>query len=181
MTRRQANRRTLTRFGLLAAAMFGFGFALVPLYDVFCDLTGLNRDAAQALANNTQVDASRTVRVEFVANDGLATVQDGAVWRFTAPTAPVRAHPGQLVRVDYELVNLTDRTLTGRAVPSYGPARAGAYFQKIDCFCFREQRLAPGERLTLPVLFVLDRKLPADLPVVTLSYTFFRLPPGVNT
>jgi cytochrome c oxidase assembly protein subunit 11 len=83
--------------------------------------------------------------------------------------------------VDYELVNLTDRPLTGRAVPSYGPARAGAYFQKIDCFCFREQRLAPGERLTLPVLFVLDRKLPPDLTVVTLSYTFFRLPPGVNT
>lgn len=176
MNPRQANTRTLTRFGLLAAAMFGFGFALVPLYDVFCDLTGLNRDAAQALANNTQVDASRTVRVELLAN-----VQDGAVWRFTAPLAPVRAHPGQLVRVDFELENLTGRPLTGRAVPSYGPARAGAYFQKIDCFCFREQRLAPGEKLTLPVLFVLDRKLPADLTVVTLSYTFFRLPTGVST
>lgn len=176
MNPRSANNRALARFGLLAAAMFGFGFALVPLYDVFCDLTGLNRDAAQALVNNTQVDYGRTVRVELLAN-----ARDEGSWRFTAPREPVRAHPGQLVRVDYQLENLTDRPLTGRAVPSYGPARAGAYFQKIDCFCFREQRLAPGEKLTLPVLFVLDRKLPADLTVVTLSYTFFRLPPGVST
>lgn len=167
----QANARTLRRLLLLAAAMFGFGFALVPLYDVFCDLTGLNRDAAQALANNTQVDASRTVRVELLAN-----VQDGRAWRFTAPERPVRVHPGQLARVDYELENLTDRPLAGRAVPSYGPAAAAGYFKKIDCFCFREQHLAPGQKLSLPVIFVLDRAIPPDMTVVTLSYTYYDQP-----
>lgn len=164
----RANAMTLRRFGLLAAAMFGFGFALIPVYDVFCDLTGLNRDAAQALANNTQVDFSRRVRIELVAN-----VQDDAVWRFSAPAKPVDAHPGQLVRVEYELENLTGRPLVGRAVPSYGPAAAAAHFKKIDCFCFREQRLAPHEKIRLPVLFVLDKGVDRAMSVVTLSYTFF--------
>lgn len=169
----RANRRTLGRLLLAVLAMFGFAFALVPLYDVFCDLTGLNRGELQALARNTQVDVSRRVRVELVAN-----VPDGATWRFAAPVQPVNPHPGELVRVDYELENLTDRPLTGRAVPSYGPAAAAAYFRKIECFCFRDQTLAPGERRVLPVLFVLDRTLPADMGVVTLSYSFFRTPQG---
>ncbi len=172
----RTNASSLRRFGLLAAAMFGFGFALIPVYDVFCDLTGLNRDAAQALANNTQVDFSRRVRIELVAN-----VQDGAVWRFGAPSRPVDAHPGQLVRVEYELENLTGRPLVGRAVPSYGPAAAAAHFRKIDCFCFREQRLAPHEKIRLPVLFVLDKNVPRDLGVVTLSYTFFEQGGGKRT
>ncbi|PIV88164.1 MAG: cytochrome c oxidase assembly protein [Hydrogenophilales bacterium CG17_big_fil_post_rev_8_21_14_2_50_63_12] len=164
------NRRTSLRLTLLSAAMFAFGFALVPLYDVFCDLTGLNRDAAQALANNTQVDASRSVRIELVAN-----VQDGALWRFAAPRLPVEVHPGELVRVEYELENLSDRPLVGRAVPSYAPLAAAAHFKKIDCFCFREQHLAPHEKVRLPVLFVLDRGVARDMKVVTLSYTFFAL------
>ena len=164
------NRRTSLRLTLLSAAMFAFGFALVPLYDVFCDLTGLNRDAAQALANNTQVDASRSVRIELVAN-----VQDGALWRFAAPRLPVDVHPGELVQVEYELENLSDRPLIGRAVPSYAPLAAAAHFKKIDCFCFREQHLAPHEKVRLPVLFVLDRGVARDMKVVTLSYTFFAL------
>jgi len=164
------NRRTSLRLTLISVAMFAFGFALVPLYDVFCDLTGLNRDAAQALANNTQVDASRRVRIELVAN-----VQEGALWRFAAPRLPVDVHPGELVQVEYELENLSDRPLVGRAVPSYAPLAAAAHFKKIDCFCFREQRLAPHEKVRLPVLFVLDRGVARDMKVVTLSYTFFAL------
>ncbi len=164
------NRRTSLRLTLVSVAMFAFGFALVPLYDVFCDLTGLNRDAAQALANNTQVDASRRVRIELVAN-----VQEGALWRFAAPRLPVDVHPGELVQVEYELENLTNQPLIGRAVPSYAPLAAAAHFKKIDCFCFREQRLAPHEKVRLPVLFVLDRGVARDMKVVTLSYTFFAL------
>ena len=164
------NRRTSLRLTLMSAAMFAFGFALVPLYDVFCDLTGLNRDAAQALANNTQVDFSRKVRIELVAN-----VRDDALWRFAAPRLPVDAHPGELVQVEYELENLSDQPLVGRAVPSYAPLAAAAHFKKIDCFCFREQRLAPHEKMRLPVLFVLDRGVASDMRVVTLSYTFFAL------
>jgi cytochrome c oxidase assembly protein subunit 11 len=168
MSQAAGNLRTSMRLAAMSAAMFAFGFALVPLYDVFCDLTGLNRDAAQALANNTQIDRSRSVRIELVAN-----VQDGARWRFTAPRQPVNVHPGELTRVDYELENLTDRPLVGRAVPSYAPAAAAVHFKKIECFCFREQHLAPHEKLRLPVLFVLDRGIAAELKVVTLSYTIF--------
>ncbi|MDD5387725.1 MAG: cytochrome c oxidase assembly protein [Gallionellaceae bacterium] len=164
------NQRTSRWLVVLALAMFAFGFALVPLYDVFCDITGLNRDAAQALANNTQVDASRKVRIELVAN-----VRDEALWRFAAPSQPVDVHPGELVQVEYELENLTNRPLIGRAVPSYAPLAAAAHFKKIDCFCFREQRLAPYETVRLPVLFVLDRGVARDMKVVTLSYTFFAL------
>ncbi len=164
------NRRTSLRLTLMSAAMFAFGFALVPLYDVFCDLTGLNRDAAQALANNTQVDFSRKVRIELVAN-----VRGDALWRFAAPRLPVDVHPGELVQVEYELENLSNQPLVGRAVPSYAPLAAAAHFKKIDCFCFREQRLAPHEKMRLPVLFVLDRGVAANMKVVTLSYTFFAL------
>jgi cytochrome c oxidase assembly protein subunit 11 len=172
----RANRRTLGKLALMALAMFGFGFALVPLYSVFCDVTGLNRDAAQALANNTQVDASRWVRVQLVAN-----VQDDSLWRFTPPPRSVVIHPGQLVQVAYELDNLTDRALLGRAVPSYGPPEAGPHFKKIECFCFHEEHLAPREKAKLPLVFVIDRDLPPDLTVVTLSYTFFQLPARQGT
>lgn len=164
------NRRTSFRLAAVSTAMFAFGFALVPLYDVFCDITGLNRDAAQALVNNSGIDASRSIRVELVAN-----AQQDARWRFTAPIQPVDVHPGELVRVDFELENLTDSPLVGRAVPSYGPPAAAAHLKKIECFCFREQRLQPHEKLRLPVMFVLDRGIKADMNVVTLSYSFFEL------
>ncbi len=170
----RANRRLLGRLLLLSLAMFGLGFALIPLYDVICDLTGLNRGEVQALARNTQVDASRTVTVELV-----ASVPDTVPLRLIAPNGPVRAHPGELVQIEYEVENLAGRPVVGQAVPSYGPAAAAEYFKKIECFCFREQRFAPGERRRLPVLFVLDRTIPRDLTVVTLSYTLFERPaPG---
>ncbi|MCS6785747.1 MAG: cytochrome c oxidase assembly protein [Thiobacillaceae bacterium] len=169
----QSNRRWLTRLALLAAGMFAFGFALVPLYRVFCELTGLNRDAIQALVGNTQVDYGRTVRVELIAH-----VPDARLLRFTAPTHALRVHPGALVQVEFELENLSDRPLLGRAVPSFGPAAAAAHFRKLDCFCFREQRLAPRERLRLPVLFVLDRRLPEAFTTVSVAYTIYATPQG---
>jgi len=155
----------LRRLLLVAVAMFAFTYALAPLYSVFCDLTGLNRDDAQILAGNSQIDTGRSIQVQMLSNDAAA-------WRLDAPAA-VAAHPGELIMVDYALENLTDRALVGQAVPSYAPARAAAYFKKIECFCFREQRLAPHEKRRLPVLFVLDRALPADIGVVTLSYAFY--------
>lgn len=164
----RANQALRRRLLLVAAAMFGFGFALVPLYSVFCDLTGLNRDDAQVLAGNSQVDASRSVQVQM-----LAASEDGATWRLSAPAGIIAPHPGELVMVEYELANLSARPLVGHAVPSYAPARAAAYFKKIECFCFREQRLAPHETLRMPVLFVLDRRLPPDIGVVSLSYAFY--------
>jgi cytochrome c oxidase assembly protein subunit 11 len=164
----RANVRTMRRLLIWALGMFGFAFALVPLYGVYRNLTGLDRDAVQPLVNNTQVDFSRSVSVEMLAN-----VQDGSIWRFTAPSETLTVHPGQLVQVDYELVNLTDRPVSGRAVPSYGPVAAGRYFKKIDCFCFRSQHLAAREKATLPVVFVIDRRLPTNMKAITLSYTLF--------
>jgi cytochrome c oxidase assembly protein subunit 11 len=166
--RLHANARLLRRLLLFSVAMFAFGFALVPLYRTFCDLTGFNRGARQALAGNSQVDAGRRVRVEL-----LADSRDGAAWRLIAPERAIAAHPGELVEVEYRLANLGDRPLVGQAVPSYAPAEAAAYFRKIECFCFREQHLAAHETATLPVLFVIDRALPPGIGVVTLSYRFY--------
>lgn len=164
----RANSRLVKRLALVALAMFGFGFALVPLYDVLCDITGLNRGEVQALARNTQVDYSRVIEVEMVAN-----VPQSVPLRLVAPSKSVHAHPGELMQVEYEVENLTDHVVVGQAIPSYGPQRVAQYFKKIECFCFREQRLAPGEKRRLPLMFVLDKEFPGDLPVITLSYTMF--------
>ncbi len=168
---RRANARLAKRLLLIALAMFGFGFALVPLYDVLCDITGLNRGEVQALAQNTQVDYSRVVEVQMVAN-----VPTSTPLRLTAPAQAVHAHPGELMQVEYEVENLTDQVVVGQAIPSYGPQRVAQYFKKIECFCFREQRLEPREKRRLPLMFVLDQAFPDDLPVITLSYTMFVSP-----
>lgn len=167
----QANRQLLLRLSLIALAMFGFGFALVPLYDVLCDITGLNRGEIQALAKNTQVDYSRPVQVDLV-----ASVPQGTPMRLTAPSRPVVAHPGELVQTEFVLENLSDRPLVAQAIPSYSPPLMAKYFKKIECFCFREQRLAPGERRTMPLMFVLDQEMPRDLPVIAMSYTMYESP-----
>lgn len=172
MNREQAldNRRTLTRLSIVAVAMFGFGFALVPFYDHICRALGVNslvekREAAP----NTQVDRSRTVTVELDAN------AHGMPWRFQPTVRHLQVHPGQLVHVEYEVANVRGTPMTGQAVVSYGPKLAGQYVRKLDCFCFTQQTLAAGETRRMPVSFVLDADLPADINSVTLSYTFFEV------
>lgn len=167
----RANRVLLRRLSLIALGMFGFGFALVPLYDVLCDLTGLNRGEIQALAKNTQVDYSRPVQVDM-----LASVPQGAPLRLTAPNRPLTAHPGELMQTEFVLENLSDRPVVAQAIPSYNPPLMAKYFKKIECFCFREQRLAPGERRTMPLMFVLDQEMPSGLPVIAMSYTMYESP-----
>jgi cytochrome c oxidase assembly protein subunit 11 len=164
------NRRTLTRLSIVAVAMFGFGFALVPFYDHICRALGVNslvekREAAP----NTQVDRSRTVTVELDAN------AHGMPWRFQPMVRHLQVHPGQLVHVEYEVANVRGTPMTGQAVVSYGPRLAGQYVRKLDCFCFTQQTLAAGETRRMPVSFVLDADLPADINSVTLSYTFFEV------
>lgn len=163
----RANAVLLRRLLLAALAMFGFSYAMVPMYEKFCELAGIDRGIGQAQARNTQVDYGRRVQVQM-----LADRQEGAGWRLGAPPVAIEAHPGELVEAEYELENLSDRPLIGRAVPSYAPAEAAAFVRKIECFCFREQHLAPREKVRLPVLMVLDQGLPADIGVVTLSYSF---------
>jgi cytochrome c oxidase assembly protein subunit 11 len=162
------NATTLSKLVVVALGMFGFGFALVPFYYKICEVTGINAGDEQVLVNNTQVDTSRWVTIEFDAN-----TNEKLPWQFKPVQRSLKVHPGQLVQVEYEVVNNSDRTIVGKAVPSYGPARAAAFFKKIECFCFSPQTLAAGERRRMPVLFVLDSTMDKDIGTVTLSYTFF--------
>jgi cytochrome c oxidase assembly protein subunit 11 len=162
------NKKTLSKFVVVTLGMFGFGFALVPFYYKICEVTGINSGAEQTLAKNTQVDTSRWVTLEFDANTNA-----GMPWQFKPEQRSMKVHPGQLVQVEYDVTNTSDRAIVGQAVPSYGPARAAAYFRKIECFCFTPQTLAAGESRRMPVLFVLDPAMDKDVHTVTLSYTFF--------
>lgn len=162
------NTKTLAKFVVVTLGMFGFGFALVPFYYKICEVTGINAGAEQALAKNTQVDTSRWVTLEFDAN-----TNSGLPWQFKPELRSMKVHPGQLVQVEYDVTNTSDQAMVGQAVPSYGPARAAAFFKKIECFCFTPQTLAAGESRRMPVLFVLDPEMDRDVHTVTLSYTFF--------
>jgi cytochrome c oxidase assembly protein subunit 11 len=167
------NRTILRKLLLVTVLMFGFGWALVPIYRKICEVTGINlltnRDpAVEARASNTQVDTSRTVVVEFDAN------RQGP-WRFRPHVNHMTVHPGELVHVDYDLVNLEDRPMAGQAIPSYAPQQSARYLQKLECFCFKQQVLAAGETRRFPVVFFVDPDLPREVTQITLSYTFFEV------
>jgi len=165
-----ANRETLVKLLVVAVAMFGFGYALAPFYRAICDALGLNSVVkADALAN-TQVDTGRLLTVEFDTN-----LRSNLPWTFVPLERSVRVHPGALTQVVFEVRNRSDRAVTGQAIPSFGPQVAGRYFKKLDCFCFTQQTLAPGEVKRMPVVFVVERDLPQDVNTVTLSYTFFEV------
>jgi cytochrome c oxidase assembly protein subunit 11 len=152
--------------------MFGFGFFLSPLYSTLCRLAGVNQlEAAGGVAAGTRPDTRRTVMMQFDSN-----LRDGLPWVFRPLQANAQVHPGQLMRISYEVTNNSDRAITGQAIASYAPELAAAYVHKIQCFCFSAQRLAPHEVRQMPVVFVIDQTLPGDVPTVTLSYTFFEIP-----
>ena len=160
----------LLRLALVAAGMFGFGYARVPFYYQICKAWGINSfgETGEAVAN-TQVDRSRTVTIELDSNT------HGLPWRFKPLLNHVDVHPGQVTTIEYEITNERPTAVTGQAVPSYGPALAGEYFKKIECFCFSQQTLKGGESRRLPVVFVVDPKLPRDVNTISLSYTFFEV------
>jgi cytochrome c oxidase assembly protein subunit 11 len=170
------NRRMLGKLLVVALLMFGFGYALVPMYKAICEALGVNvlslaeqrREAAAKGSANTQVDSTRIVTVEFDANAR-------GPWDFKPAKASVQVHPGELATVMYEFRNKQDRTMAAQAIPSYAPKQAMAHFNKLECFCFNEYTLAPGESKQWPVVFVIDPKLPKDVSTITLSYTFFEV------
>ncbi len=175
------NRRMLGKLLVVVVAMFGFGYALVPMYRAICDALGINvltlADQRVASGNwsgktqlpaNTQVDRSRTITVEFDANVR-------GPWDFKPAMRSMQVHPGELNTVMYEFRNRQTRTMAAQAIPSYAPMQASAYFNKVECFCFNEWKLAAGETKTWPVAFVIDPKLPKDVTTITLSYTFFEV------
>ena len=171
MSKQAENRGILVKMLVVTVVMFGFGYALVPLYKKICEVTGVNEvERANALPLNTQVDSSRVVTLEFDAN-----VRSDLPWKFRPLQSSVKVHPGQLVQVMYEVRNTSDRPITGQAIPSYGPQVAGQFFRKQECFCFAKQTFAPGEVRQMPVVFVIDAALPKDVTTITLSYTFFNV------
>lgn len=172
---REGVRRTVTRTLVVLAGMFAFAFALVPLYDVFCEVTGLNgKTSAQAQSLvDQEVDASRLVTVQFITRGSA-----GLPWHLEAETRQVRLHPGQREEVFFTFRNNGAETIRARAVPSVSPSEASLYLRKLTCFCFQEQQLAAGEGLEAPLVFQLTRDLPADINTVTLVYTLYPVPPA---
>jgi cytochrome c oxidase assembly protein subunit 11 len=180
MNLQRLNRQMMFKLAVVTAGMFAFGYGLVPLYKSICEITGINVLAlgeqavpgvrAQAPAN-TQVDLSRTITVEFDANSR-------GPWEFKPAQRSVQVHPGELTTVMYEFQNVQKRRMSAQAIPSYAPAQAQAHFQKVECFCFNQYTLEPGEKKTWPVVFVVDSKLSKDVKTITLSYTFFEVGSG---
>jgi cytochrome c oxidase assembly protein subunit 11 len=164
------NSLTLRKLAVVAAVMFGFGFAMVPFYKTFCEVVGLNNIAKADMVSNTQVDAARWITMEFDTN-----VRNDLPWTFTPIDKRVRFHPGELVQVTFEVRNNSDRPITGQAVPSWGPQVAGLHLKKLECFCFTQQTLQAGETRRMPVVFVVEKTLPDDVNYVTMSYTFFHV------
>ena len=175
MRNERANRRMMTRLSIFAVAMFGFGFALVPFYEKICEVTGINNLIKPAAAvENTQIDKSRWVTLEFDSN------AHGLEWDFKPVQRSVRVHPGEMIQVEYEVRNKSEVSTVGQAIPSYGPKHAAPFVKKLECFCFRQQPLQAGEGKRMPVQFVIDPELPPDVQTITLSYTFFEIK-GANT
>jgi cytochrome c oxidase assembly protein subunit 11 len=177
MNLRRENLRMVGKLAVVAAGMFAFGYALVPLYRAICEVTGINilalgdREVPGATSRapaNTQVDSSRTITVEFDANSR-------GPWEFKPAVRSLQVHPGQLATVMYEFQNVQNRRMAAQAIPSYAPRQAMPYFNKIECFCFNQYTLDPGEKKEWPVAFVIDPKLSKDVTTITLSYTFFEI------
>ncbi len=166
----QSNLLTMRKLSIVAIAMFGFGFALIPFYQKICEVTGVNNVLKADAVGNTQVDTARLVTIEFDSN-----ISGKLPWSFRPLQSNVRVHPGELTTVMYEIRNTSDRAVTGQAIPSYGPQLAVRYFKKLECFCFTQQTLQPGETRQMPVVFVLDHGLPDEVNTITLSYAFFEI------
>jgi cytochrome c oxidase assembly protein subunit 11 len=168
--RRRANRRLLRGLLIMTAGSFAFGWALIPLYDVFCRVAGVgNADARAGSAKVEEaVDATREVTVEFVADPASVGSFD-----FRPKTASMRVHPGKLYDTEFYARNLTQAASVAQAVPSISPTVAAHYFHKTRCFCFSPQHFSAGEGRDMPVRFIVDPQLPNNVDRITLAYTFY--------
>ena len=166
------NRTTLGKLVVVAIAMFGCGYALVPVYRQICEVLGINvltqKGEFVAAPSNTQVDKSRTITIELDGNSQ-------GPWRFRPTTRSIDVHPGELATVMYEVVNTQGRAVKAQAIPSYAPQSATPHVRKVECFCFQEQTMGPNEARQMPVVFFIDPKLPREVKNITLSYTFFEI------
>ena len=168
----QASKNTAIKLAGLAIAMFGFGYLMVPIYDVLCEITGLNGKTGEttvAEVNEKGIDESRTITVQFDTN-----VNGELPWEFRAKQFNIKVHPGEIGEVLFVAKNIAAKPVVGQAIPSVAPTTASIYFNKTECFCFNEQLLAPGETKEMMVRFVVDPNIPTSVETLTLSYTFFK-------
>ena len=167
----RSHRPLLIKLVAIPVVMFGFGYLMVPLYNVFCDVTGLNGKTGSIsteAASLLKVDESRLVKVEFV-----ASVNENGPWGFHPIKTSMMVHPGELSTISYHAHNLRDETLVSQSIPSIVPFKAATYFKKTQCFCFNEQTFKPREERKMPVTFVINPELPKDVDTIVLSYTLF--------
>lgn len=176
------NLKMVGKLVVVTAGMFCFGYALIPIYKHICEMTGINilsiserlvpgngtAGAQVKLPSNTQIDKSRVITVEFDANAR-------GPWDFKPEKRSIQVHPGELNTVMYEFQNVQNRRMAAQAIPSYAPNQAASHFNKLECFCFNQYTLEPGEKKRWPVAFVIDPKLSKDVTTITLSYTFFEV------
>lgn len=193
MVPRSENLKMVGKLAVVAAGMFAFGYAMIPVYKAICDVTGVNilslserqvpgnglaGERARSVAGNTQVDRSRVITVEFDANAR-------GPWHFKPAQSSIQVHPGEMATVMYEFQNVQDRRMAAQAIPSYAPRQAAPHFTKLECFCFNQYTLEAGEKKEWPVAFVIDPRISRDVTTITLSYTFFevggRTPPAPVT
>ena len=167
------NKKVIRNLLFVVVGMFGFGFALVPLYDAFCTITGLNgkTDDVAYSGDVMAVDSSRKIKVEF-----MTTLNENMPWDFKPLQHSVTVHPGQPAKVSFVVRNRTDKDMIGQAIPSVAPGLAAGYFKKTECFCFTGQKLKAGEKKEMPVVFIIDPAIDEDIREITLSYTFFIKP-----
>lgn len=174
-----SHRSVLLKLLAVIAAAFAFGFALVPLYDVFCQATGLNGKTAgkptpigtnglPASAASGRIDTGRTLTIEFT-----GTVMPGLPWEMTPLTARLDVHPGEMHQASFRVRNLSDKAIVGQAIPSVTPGLAARHFEKLDCFCFAQQTLAAGETKEMPLTFIVNPQVDAEIHTITLAYAFF--------
>ncbi len=162
--------KSVKRLMVIVFAMFGFGFALVPLYDVFCDITGLNgkTNTTAAVYDVDGIDRSRIVKVQFISRNAK-----GIPWQFKPMVNEVSVHPGEMKLVKFYAKNESAYDIVGQAVPSVSPGQAAVYLQKIECFCFNQQPLKANEEVEMALQFYVDPELPSDIKTLTLSYTLY--------
>ena len=182
MNLRSENLKMVGKLAVVTAGMFCFGYALIPIYKHICEITGINilsvsermvpgngtTGGAVKLPANSQVDTTRTITVDFDANAR-------GPWDFKPQKSSIQVHPGELATVMYEFQNVQNRRMAAQAIPSYAPHQAASHFNKLECFCFNQYTLEPGEKKQWPVSFVIDPKLSKDVTTITLSYTFFEV------
>lgn len=162
----------LKKLVIIALVMFGFGYALIPIYKQICEITGINiltpKDISADAVSNSQIDKNRLVTIEFDANTQ-------GPWRFRPVVSSMKVHPGEMAQVVYEVVNKQSYKMDAQAIPSYAPQQAAPFFKKMECFCFKQQTLEANEARQMPVSFFIDPALPKEVKTITLSYTFFEV------